>query len=150
MAVSPTKKPKATKAPTRKRAPAKPKTAANTRKPGAGKKANEDLFVVGIGASAGGLEALRPMVTSLPTLSNMTYVVVQHLSPKYRSLLAQLLGRETEIKIEEIKDGMVVEKNTIYITPPNKDVLIKNSTLRLRKPSSPVGPKPSVNAFSCK
>lgn len=148
MAVAPTKKTSATKASARKRAPA----ASKARKPAAKtssakKKPNEDLFVVGIGASAGGLEALRPMVTSLPALSNMAYVVVQHLSPKYRSLLAQLLGRETEIKIEEIKDGMVVEKNTIYITPPNKDVLIKNSTLRLRKPSSPVGPKPSVNAF---
>lgn len=157
MAVAPTKKPRSTKAPARKRAPAKPKAISiarkpaakksSAKKPGAKKKPNEDLFVVGIGASAGGLEALRPMVTSLPALSNMAYVIVQHLSPKYRSLLAQLLGRETEIKIEEIKNGMVVEKNIIYITPPNKDVLIKNSTLWLRKPSSPVGPKPSVNAF---
>ena len=131
----------------------KPKAQAVRKKAASGKKTDvvkipkEELFVVGIGASAGGLEALRPLVTNLPALSNMTYVVAQHLSPDYRSMLAQLLGRETEIKIEEIVDGTVVEKNTIYITPPNKDVLIKNSTLWLRKPSAPVGPKPSVDAF---
>ena len=126
---------------------APPKRRTVKRKSSSSKTTEDELFVVGIGASAGGLEALRPLVTNLPALSNMAYVVVQHLSPQYRSMLAQLLGRETEIQIEEISDGMKVEKNTIYITPPNKDVLIKNSTLWLRKPSAPVGPKPSVDAF---
>lgn len=127
--------------------PAARRKTTTSQKAGASKAPKDELFVVGIGASAGGLEALRPLVTNLPALSNMTYVVAQHLSPDYRSMLTQLLGRETEIKIEEIVDGTVVEKNTIYITPPNKDVLIRNSTLWLRKPSAPVGPKPSVNAF---
>lgn len=147
MVAEPVKKTSLEKRPARKRAPAKPKSTGKSRKPAASEDSRDELFVVGIGASAGGLEALRPLVTNLPALSNMTYVVTQHLSPDYRSMLAQLLGRETEIKIEEITDGTVVEKNTIYITPPNKDVLIKNSTLWLRKPSAPVGPKPSVNAF---
>ncbi|MEO5335676.1 MAG: ATP-binding protein [Magnetospirillum sp. WYHS-4] len=106
-----------------------------------------ELYVVGIGASAGGLEALRPFVASLPASSAMAYVIVQHLSPQYRSMLAQLLGRETKLGMVEITDGQKIEPNAIYITPPNKDVRIKNSTLWLREPSSPVGPKPSVDVF---
>jgi len=106
-----------------------------------------DLFVVGIGASAGGLEALRPFVANLPQSSNMAYVIVQHLSPQYRSMMVQLLGRETKLPVEEIKDGQVMVPNTIYITPPNKDVRVKNSTLWLREPSAPLGPKPSVDVF---
>ena len=105
------------------------------------------LYVVGIGASAGGLEALRPFVANLPAEANMAYVVVQHLSPQYRSMMAQLLGRETRLTMAEIEDGQKIEPNTIYITPPNKDVRIRNSTLWLREPSSPIGPKPSVDVF---
>jgi len=106
-----------------------------------------DLFVVGIGASAGGLEALRPFVANLPPSANMAYVIVQHLSPQYRSMMVQLLGRETSLPVEEIKDGLEMVPNTIYITPPNKDVRVRNSTLWLREPASPLGPKPSVDVF---
>jgi two-component system CheB/CheR fusion protein len=106
-----------------------------------------NLYVVGIGASAGGLEALRPFVANLPTEANMAYVIVQHLSPAYRSMMVQLLARETKLPVEEIKDGTVLVANTIYITPPNKDVRVKNSTLWLREPSAPLGPKPSVDVF---
>ena len=105
------------------------------------------LYVVGIGASAGGLEALRPFVANLPENANMAYVIVQHLSPQYRSMMVQLLGRETKLPVEEIKDGLALAPNTIYITPPNKDVRVKNSILSLREPSAPLGPKPSVDVF---
>ena len=106
-----------------------------------------NLYVVGVGASAGGLEALRPFVANLPLAVNMAYVIVQHLSPAYRSMMVQLLARETKLPVEEIKDGTVLVANTIYITPPNKDVRVKNSTLWLREPSAPLGPKPSVDVF---
>ncbi|MBF0325823.1 MAG: PAS domain-containing protein [Alphaproteobacteria bacterium] len=106
-----------------------------------------NLYVVGVGASAGGLEALRPFVANLPFAVNMAYVIVQHLSPAYRSMMVQLLARETKLPVEEIKDGTVLVANTIYITPPNKDVRVKNSTLWLREPSAPLGPKPSVDVF---
>jgi two-component system CheB/CheR fusion protein len=106
-----------------------------------------NMYVVGVGASAGGLEALRPFVANLPTAVNMAYVIVQHLSPAYRSMMVQLLARETTLPVEEIKDGTVLAPNTIYITPPNKDVRVKNSTLWLREPSAPLGPKPSVDVF---
>jgi len=106
-----------------------------------------NLYVVGIGASAGGLEALKPFVANLPISANMAYVIVQHLSPAYRSMMVQLLARETKLPVEEIKDGTALAPNTIYITPPNKDVRVKNSTLWLREPSAPLGPKPSVDVF---
>ena len=106
-----------------------------------------NLYVVGIGASAGGLEALKPFVANLPEVADMTYVIVQHLSPAYRSMMVQLLARETKLPVEEIKDGTVLKSNTVYITPPNKDVRVKNLTLWLREPSAPLGPKPSVDVF---
>jgi len=133
------------KAASKKAAPVRKRSKKTTAKRSAA--VDDDLFIVGIGASAGGLEALRPLVSNLPALSNMAYVVVQHLSPQYRSMLGQILGRDTQLSIAEITNNMMVERNTIYITPPNKDVVMKDGKLHLRKPSAPVGPKPSVDAF---
>ncbi len=63
----------------------------------------QPLYYVGIGASAGGLEALRPFVANLPESANMTYIVAQHMSPDHRSLMVELLGRETKLKVELLK-----------------------------------------------
>ena len=67
---------------------------------------DERPFIVGVGASAGGLEALRLLLPSLPKNLGLTYVVVQHLSPTYRSMMSQLLGRETTMTVRDIEDGM--------------------------------------------
>ncbi|WP_299444432.1 chemotaxis protein CheB [uncultured Rhodospira sp.] len=107
----------------------------------------DGLKVVGIGASAGGLEALRPFVANLPTQSNMAYVVVQHMAPQYRSMLVQLLSRETSLAIKEIEHGSPLEPNTVHICPPNKDVRLMGDRLILKEPSAPHGPKPSVDVF---
>lgn len=111
------------------------------------RKKDDKLFVVGVGSSAGGLEALRPFVAHLPRASNMAYVVVQHLSPQYRSMMVQLLSRETDLEVVEIADDMPVKADTIYITPASKDVRIRNGVLVLKEPSAPLGPKPSVDVF---
>jgi two-component system CheB/CheR fusion protein len=104
------------------------------------------LFVVGIGASAGGLEALRPFVANLPIQSNMAYIVAQHLSPQHRSMMVQLLGRETALPVVEAADGMMIEADTIYVTPPNRDAAVcDDGRLSLRRPSAEIGPKPSIN-----
>lgn len=100
---------------------------------------------VGIGASAGGLEALRFFVGALPKDNDMIYVVAQHLSPQYRSMMAELLSRETKLKVIEIVDGMVPALNCVYIAPPNGNVLLKNGQLRLRESTNHIGPKPSVD-----
>jgi two-component system CheB/CheR fusion protein len=80
----------------------------------------ERPFIVGIGASAGGLEALSQLFPNLPKNLGLSYVVVQHLSPTYRSMMAQLLGRETTMPVKDIEDGAIPEPNTVYITPPNR------------------------------
>jgi two-component system CheB/CheR fusion protein len=104
-------------------------------------------FIVAIGASAGGLEALTQLIAQLPTDLNVPYVVLQHLSPTYRSMLAQLLGRETTMRVLEIEDGMVPEPNCIYTTPPNRNLELRDGGFRLVEPALEVLPKPSVNAF---
>jgi two-component system CheB/CheR fusion protein len=108
----------------------------------------EDLYWVGIGASAGGLEALRDMISNFPkTLPKTTFLVAQHLSPKHQSMMVQLLARETDMRVEEARDGIPPEAGVIYVTPPNSDLFVKERLLRLRKPLSDHSPKPSVDLF---
>ncbi|WP_170300681.1 chemotaxis protein CheB [Rhodoplanes serenus] len=106
-----------------------------------------DLYVVGIGASAGGLEALRPFVAALQSSSNLCFVVVQHLSPQHRSMMVELLARETRIPVVAINNGVTVKPNTIYIAPPNSDVFYRGGKLVLRTPMETIGPKPSIDHF---
>jgi two-component system CheB/CheR fusion protein len=110
-------------------------------------KEEDDLVVVGIGASAGGLEALRLLFPKLSLEANMTYVIAQHLDPTHRSMLVQLLARNTSMNVVEVKDGQEPKANTIYITPPDKDVTILHGVLHLSKPSTSIGPKPSIDYF---
>jgi two-component system CheB/CheR fusion protein len=105
------------------------------------------LFYVGIGASAGGLEALRPFVAGLPAHANMTYIVAQHMSPDHRSLMVELLARETKLNVLDAENNLLPKADTIYVTPPNTDVTVLNGRLRLSKPTNMVGPKPSVDRF---
>ncbi|NVO28648.1 PAS domain-containing protein [Donghicola sp. C2-DW-16] len=104
------------------------------------------LYIVGIGASAGGLEALQSMVGRIRVGGKMTYVIAQHLSPNYKSMMADLLARETTLKVYEAKDGMPLKADTIYCCPPNKNITIKDQTIRLIDPKTQThGPKPSIN-----
>lgn len=102
-------------------------------------------YVVGIGASAGGLEALSALVSKLRPGLGMSYVVVQHLSPSYKSMLPQLLGRETSLPVVEIVHGQPPRPDTIYITPPDRNVVLKDGKLELLQSPREIMPKPSVN-----
>lgn len=102
-------------------------------------------FMVGIGASAGGLEALSALLPNLPCDLGLTYVVVQHLSPTYRSMLAQLLARETAMTVMDVEDGGEPAPNTVYITPANRNLTIQNDRFRLVEPAKEALPKPSIN-----
>src|SRR5207249_7729927 len=84
--------------------------------------------VVGIGASAGGLEAFRELLQNLPKNPGMAFVLVQHLAPKYDSVLTQLLSRSINMPINVVKDGMTVERDHVYVIPPNTDLAILNRT----------------------
>ena len=108
---------------------------------------NAVMTVVGIGASAGGLEALRTFVASLPAQTNMAYIIAQHLSPKHESMLVQLLSRETALPVEQIRDGMAIRPNTIAIAPANANLIVEDGLLRLTEPEDRPIPKPSVDAF---
>ncbi|MEO0486828.1 MAG: chemotaxis protein CheB [Pseudomonadota bacterium] len=105
-------------------------------------------YVIGIGASAGGLEALRELVQHLPEKTGATYVVVQHMSPDHRSMLAELISREAHLDVREIDETSELRPDTIFVTPPNHDVELRDQRLVLLPPSFEVAsPKPSVDRF---
>jgi two-component system CheB/CheR fusion protein len=106
---------------------------------------NSDLIIVGIGASAGGLEALRSFVSCLPLNANIAYVIAQHMSPHHRSMMVELLSRETKLPVFEVKNGAKPKSDTIYVAPPNSDVSIKAGKLQHRKPLADLGAKPSID-----
>lgn len=88
-------------------------------------------YVVGIGASAGGLEALQDFFKAATPDSGLGFVVIQHLSPDYKSLMDELLARCTNMPILKANDGMLVEPNTIYLIPPRKNLTIFHGKLLL-------------------
>src|SRR5262245_58367402 len=87
--------------------------------------------VVGIGASAGGLEAFRQLLDHLPNDTGMAFVFVQHLDPARESILAELLSRATDMPVKEVKDDMRVEPNCVYVIPRNTNMAIANGALHL-------------------
>src|SRR5580704_535465 len=95
--------------------------------------AAERLVVVGIGASAGGLETLGELVQQAP-LDHMAFIVVQHLAPNYESLLPQLLARSTKLTVVSAADGMVLERDHVYVSPPNANLALLHGTLRVITP----------------
>ncbi|MCG8356535.1 MAG: ATP-binding protein [Kiloniellales bacterium] len=103
--------------------------------------------IVGIGASAGGLEALQAFVRTLKPAGKLSYVVAQHLSPHHRSMLIELLARETSLKVAEVTRAMRPQADTIYVTPPNKHVEFQAGLLMLRTPKIKTGPQPSIDIF---
>ena len=107
-----------------------------------------ELVVVGIGASAGGLEALQVLIPTLPISQHITYIVAQHLDPKHPSMLVSLLRRHTDMPVEELKPGTIPKPATVYITPPDRNVVYENGHLNLNKPvAGSLGPKPSIDIF---
>ena len=134
----------------RKKAPPKAKPQANgpsSRKPskaapapdGAEKSWSPALPfpVVGIGASAGGCEALVSVLKHLPANTGMGFIVIMHLDPHYKSKLTEILARATTMAVREIRDGLAVEPNTLYILPSNNDAVLSGNRLQLlRRPEN--------------
>lgn len=87
--------------------------------------------VVGVGASAGGLEAFKELLGALPLNTGMAFVFVQHLDPTHESLISEILTRTTKLPVHEIEDGVHIEPNQVYIIPPNKDLTVKDGRLNL-------------------
>lgn len=98
-------------------------------------------YYVGIGASAGGLEALQDFFKNLPDDMDAAYLVIQHLAPDYKSMMNELLARFTKLAIKKITDGLLVEANTIYLIPPSHNLTIYHGSLYLQ----PYNPQRSFN-----
>ena len=97
----------------------------------AGMGADQSPLIIGIGASAGGLEALQQFFSCMPPNSGLSFVVVQHLSPDYKSLMADILSKHTEMPVYQAENGMAVEGDTVYLIPPKKFMTIKDGKLIL-------------------
>lgn len=103
--------------------------------------------VVGVGASAGGVEAFTDLLKHLPADTGMAFVVVQHLAPNHQSLLTNILARATSVPVAEVTEGMRVEPNHVYVIPPNTDMTIAEGALRLTaRPSTTIRPLP-IDSF---
>ena len=105
----------------------------------------EVSHLVGIGSSAGGLEALQHMLRALPRNESLAYIVAQHISPLHRSLMADRLDHETPLRVTKAADGMRLEPNHIYLSPPNADITVTQSRIKLQEPMANHGPEPSVD-----
>ena len=90
-----------------------------------------DFPVVGIGASAGGLRSLESLFDHMPSDTGMAFVVIQHLSPDFKSLMDEILARHTDMAISIATHGMKVEPNHIYLIPANKELRIVDRKLKL-------------------
>lgn len=105
------------------------------------------FHIVGIGASAGGLEAFEQFFTNMPTDSGMAFVLVQHLDPLHKSILSDLLRRYTKMKVMEVKDGTMVEPNTVFVIPPNRYMAIMHRKLHLLEPKEVPGLRIPIDYF---
>lgn len=108
----------------------------------------QDHFIVAIGASAGGLEAIHDFFDNARPGANVSYVIIQHLSPDYKSLLVELVSKHTKMQVFEAKHDMPVEKNCIYVIPPRKTMSIADGRLQLtEKSSDDKGPNTAIDTF---
>ena len=105
--------------------------------------------IVGIGASAGGLEAFSRLVGDLPVNTGLAYVLVQHLDPRHESLLPELLGRATAVTVAQAADGMQIKADHAYVIPPNVTMTVAEGHLRLVQRQLTESPHLSIDAFLC-
>ena len=103
--------------------------------------------IVGIGASAGGLEALEQFLVHVPTGSGMAFVIVQHLDPTHKGIMPELLQRGTKMKVFQVKDRTTVRPDCVYVIPPNKDMSILHGVLHLLDPAAPRGLRLPIDFF---
>lgn len=103
--------------------------------------------IVGIGASAGGLEAYTDLLRELPTDSGMVFVLIQHLKPDTPSMLSEILARVTEMPVEQVTDNLTVQPNHVYVIPPDKRMTISNDQLKLAPRDSAQRPFMPINLF---
>jgi len=105
------------------------------------------LRIVGIGASAGGLEAFEQLFRSMPAVTGLAFVLVPHLDPTHASILTEILQRCTTMPVVEALDQVVVAADALYVIPPNRDMGIFHGRLQLSEPELPRGQRMPIDAF---
>jgi len=111
-------------------------------------KAREVTFpIIGIGASAGGLEAFELFFKTIPADSGMAFVLISHLDPGHESMLSDILQRITTMPVHEAQDQITIEANHVYTIPPNKDMAIFHGTLHLSVPEQARGMRLPIDSF---
>ena len=103
-------------------------------------KPDESFAIVGIGASAGGLEAVTELLSSLPAASGMAFLLAQHLDPHHASFLVEILAKKTAMPVRQATEGAAVEPNHLYVIPPNTSMRISQGRLTLRPRGETLGP----------
>ena len=104
-------------------------------------------FVVGMGGSAGGLEAFEQFFSHLPPDSGLAFVLVPHLEPTHKGMMPELLRRYTSMTVVEVEDGMEVRPNQVYVIPPNADLAILHGKLQVLEPAAPRGLRMPIDFF---
>jgi len=108
---------------------------------------NLPTYVVGVGASAGGLEALQLLFGEMALDTGMAFIVLQHLSPDYKSMMADIMAKNTGLRILVAKDQMPIEANTLYLLPPNREMITANGRLFLTERQSDEALNLPINTF---
>lgn len=103
--------------------------------------------IVGVAASAGGLEAFTQLLSHLPTDTGMAFVLIQHLAPDHESLLSEILARTTQMSVREVENNTTVEPNQIYVIPPNTKMILTEGVLQLSPREKVLGKYMPGDAF---
>lgn len=104
-------------------------------------------FTVAIGASAGGLEAIQEFFDNMPPSGNLSFIIIQHLSPDYKSLLVELIGKHTPMKVVEADHEMSIEPDCVYVIPNNKLLTVRERKLWLAAKNLEKAPNTAVDTF---
>ena len=126
-----------------------PKRSASGRKtnPAAAQSLRDSFYVVGIGASAGGLEALERFFEKMPETSGMAFVVVSHLDPNHVSIMPELIQKSTRMTLFQAEDGMRIEPDHVYVAPANRDLALLHGTIQLIEPVEAHGFRLPIDFF---
>ncbi|WP_276497022.1 chemotaxis protein CheB [Pontibacter litorisediminis] len=110
-------------------------------------KSAADHYLVGIGASAGGLEAIHKLFDHFPSNSSFSFVIIQHLSPDHKSLMAELLSKHTQMQVQEAEDNMFTRPNCVYVLPSGKQLTVEHGRLRLADKARNREPNFAIDLF---
>jgi two-component system, chemotaxis family, CheB/CheR fusion protein len=105
------------------------------------------FHIVGMGGSAGGLEAFEQFFSHMSPDAGLAFILVPHLEPTHKGMMPELLGRHTRMKVVEVEDGMEVQSNCVYVIPPNADLAILHGKLHVLEPAAPRGLRMPIDFF---